>query len=104
MERTFVKNCKLNVTRVALAGAALLMTTHVVSSANPKSIRGVVQSGGTGSSQPLPNVHVTLLEATPALPTTIGEATTDVSGQFAIPYSKKSTSSIFFVKAGSSYR
>lgn len=47
----------------------MFLTADGALSANPKSVRGVVQTGGTSSSQPLPNVHVTLLEATPALPT-----------------------------------
>ena len=98
MDRTLMKSCKLIITRVVIAIAALVMTTHAVSSANPKSVRGVVQTGGTTSSQPLPNVHVTLFEATPALPV-VGQATTDASGQFTIPYRKSSSSSIFFLKA-----
>ena len=54
-----MKNCKLIITRVVVAGVAIFMTAHAVSSANPKSVHGVVQTGGTSSSQPLPNVHVT---------------------------------------------
>ena len=42
-----MKNCKLIITRVVVAIAALVMTTHAVSSANPKSVRGVVQTGAT---------------------------------------------------------
>ena len=94
-----MKNHKLIITRVLVAGAAMLMTAHPVSSANPKSLRGAVQTGGTSSSQPLPNVHVTLFEATSALPTIVGQTTTDGSGQFTISYRKSSSSSIFFVKA-----
>jgi hypothetical protein len=85
------------ITRVVVA--ALFMTAHAVSSANPKSLRGVVQTGGTSSSQPLPNVHVTLFEATPALPTSVGQANTDPSGRFTIPYTKSKSSGIFFLKA-----
>ncbi len=59
----------------------------------------MVQTGGTTSSQPLPNVHVILFEATRALPTTLGEATTDASGRFTIPYRKSTSHSIFFVQA-----
>ena len=77
----------------------MLLTAHHVSSANPKSLHGVVQTGGTTSSQPLPNVHVTLFEATRALPAALGQATTDASGRFTIPYKKSSSSSIFFVEA-----
>src|SRR6476646_1803363 len=84
---------------ILVAGAAMFMTAHAISSANPKSLRGVVQTGGTSSSQPLPNVHVTLFEATEALPITVCEATTDASGRFTIPYRKSNSSSIFFLKA-----
>jgi hypothetical protein len=99
MDRISMKNCKLIVTRLVVTGAAILMTAHAVSSANPKLLPGVVQTGGTSSSQPLPNVLVTLLEATPAIPTVVGQATTDASGRFTIPYSKSNSSSIFFLKA-----
>jgi hypothetical protein len=85
--------------RVLLAGAAILLTAHGVSSASPRSLSGVVQTGGTTSSQPLPDVHVTLFEATHALPAVLGQATTDASGRFTIPYRKSSSTSIFFVKA-----
>ena len=82
-----------------LAGAAIVLTAHAVSSANPRSLSGVVQTGGTTSSQPLPDIHVTLFEATRALPSALGQATTDASGRFTIPYKKSSSSSIFFVEA-----
>jgi hypothetical protein len=88
----------VTVTRVLLAGAAVLLIDGVLS-ANLKSLSGVVQTGGTTSSQPLPNVHVTLFEATQALPAALGQATTDASGRFSIPYRASSSSSIFFVKA-----
>ncbi len=94
-----MKNCKLIITRVVVGGVAIFMTAHAVSSANPKSVRGVVLTGGTRSSEPLPNVHVTLFEATPAVPTVVGQATTDASGRFTIPYTKSKSSSIFFLKA-----
>jgi hypothetical protein len=94
-----MKNYMVTITRVLLAGAAVLLTADGVLSANPRSLTGVVQTGGTSSSQPLPNVHVTLFEATSALPTVVGQATTDASGRFTIPYRKSSSSSIFFVKA-----
>lgn len=86
-------------TRVLLAGVAILLVAHGSSSANPRSLSGVVQTGGTTSSQSLPSVHVTLFEATRALPAVLGQATTDASGRFTIPYKNSSTSSIFFVKA-----
>ena len=93
-----MRNLTLMVAPV-VAMAAMFAATSGVSSANPRSLSGVVQTGGTTSSQPLPNVHVTLLEATSALPATLGQATTDAAGRFTIPYRKASSSSIFFVKA-----
>ena len=88
----------LTTARVLVTGA-IFLTADLALSANPKSLSGVVQTGGTASSEPLPNVHVALFEATQALPTVVGEATTNASGQFTIPYNKRSSSSIFFVKA-----
>src|SRR5213079_1834088 len=93
-----MRNLTLMVAPV-VAMAAMFAATSGVSTANPKSLSGVIQTGGTTSSQPLPNVHVTLLEATSAFPPTLGQATTDASGRFTIPYRKASSSSIFFVKA-----
>src|SRR5262249_45246121 len=94
-----MKNYKVAITRVLLTGAAIFLTSGEVLPANPKSVIGVVQTGGTSSSQPLPNVHVTLFEATHALPRMVGQATTNSSGQFTIAFNKKSSSSIFFVEA-----
>src|SRR5438093_10277056 len=99
MNKISMRNYRVTITRVLLTGTAIFLSTSGVSSANPRSLSGVVQTGGTTSSQPLPNVHVTLLEATSALPATLGQATTDAAGRFTIPYSKASSSSIFFVKA-----
>jgi len=87
-------------TRILLTAAAILLAVHGSASANPRSLNGVVQTGGTSSSRPLPHVHVTLLEATGAIPTALGDATTDASGRFAIPYGKSTSSSIYFVRAG----
>ena len=99
MNKTTMKNFKLIITRVLLGGAAILLTAHGVLSANPRSLSGVVQTGGTSSSQPLPNVHVTLFEATTGQPATLGQATTDASGRFSIRYTRSTSQSIFFVKA-----
>src|SRR6266481_5129557 len=87
------------IARVLIAAAAIVAATGVVSSASASSLSGVVQTGGTASAQPLPNVSVTLFEATAALPTTVGQATTNASGRFAIPYRRSSSSSIFYAKA-----
>ena len=94
-----MKNYLITITRVLVTSATIFLTADGVLSANPKSLSGVVQTGGTSSSQPLANVAVTLFEATQALPTTVGQATTDGSGRFTIPYRNRSSSSIFFVKA-----
>ena len=77
----------------------MLLTADGALSANPRSLSGVVQTGGTSSSQPLPNVNVTLFEATLGRPTALGHTTTDAAGRFAIPYKKNRSSSIFFVNA-----
>ena len=90
---------RLTITRVLLSGAAIFLTADRVSSANPRSLSGVVQTGGTSSSRPLPDVSVTLFEATAAQPTALGQATTDTSGRFTIRYTRSSSSSIFFVRA-----
>jgi hypothetical protein len=94
-----MRNFKLSLTRVLLTGAAILLTADGVLSANPRSLSGVVQTGGTSSSQPLPNVSVTLFEATTGQPATLGQATTDASGQFSIRYTRNTSQSIFFVQA-----
>ena len=78
----------VTITRVLLAGGDFTNCDEA-SSASPQSLSGVVQTGGTSSSQPLPNVHVTLFEATTGQPTTLGEATTDASGRFTIPYTRE---------------
>ena len=89
----------VTITRVLLAGAAVLLTAGGVLSANPRSLSGVVQTGGASSSQPLPNVHVTLFEATLGEPTELGHATTDGSGRFSIRYTRSTSRTIFFVQA-----
>jgi hypothetical protein len=67
---------KLRRHHVLLAGAALLLTAYDGSSANPRSLSGVVQTGGTSSSQALANVQVSLFEATTGQPTMLDQATT----------------------------
>src|SRR5437762_4704470 len=99
MNKILMRNHIITITRLLLVGAAVLLTTDAALSGNPKSLSGVVQTGGTSSSQPLPNVNVTLFEATLGQPTALGHATTDASGRFTIPYKKSSSSSIFFVRA-----
>jgi hypothetical protein len=99
MNRISTRNYTVTITRVLLAGAAVLLPADGVLSANPKSLSGVVQTGGTTSSQPLPDVQVTLFEATLGQPTALGAATTDADGRFAIPYRKKTSSSIFYISA-----
>ena len=86
------------ITIVLLAGAALLLTADGVLSAR-NLLNGVVQTGGTNSNRPLPNVHVTLFETTTGQPRTLGEATTNCSGQFSISSSRSTSQSIFFLQA-----
>jgi len=83
----------------ALAGAVILLTAHCALSATSRSLGGVVQTGGTDSNQPLPNVQVALFEATTGQPAMLGQATTDGSGQFSIRYTRSTSRSIFFVQA-----
>jgi sugar lactone lactonase YvrE len=85
--------------RRSKAGAAILTALWIASSAGAGSLSGLVQTGGTGSTERLANVPVTLLEATTAHPTVLGEATTDASGQFVIVSPKDSSPSIFYVSA-----
>src|SRR6266536_4725419 len=99
MNKILMRNYMVTLTRVLLTGAAVLLTADGALSGNPRSLSGVVQTGGTSSSQPVPNVQVTLFEATRTLPSALGQATTDVLGRFTIPYKKSSSSSIFFVRA-----
>jgi hypothetical protein len=99
MKKILMRNHTITIMHMLLAAAAVLLTADGVLSANPRSLSGVVQRGGTTSSQPLPNVNVTLFEATLALPAIVGQTTTDASGRFTIAYRKSSSSSIFFVKA-----
>jgi hypothetical protein len=60
--------------RVLIAAASILIATRAVSSAGASSLSGMVQTGGTASAQPLPNVSVTLLELFNDPPTTVGQA------------------------------
>ena len=73
MNKISMRNYMITITRVLLTGAAIFLTANGLSSANARSLGGVVQTGGTDSSQPLPNVTVTLFEATNGRPTALGE-------------------------------
>ena len=86
-------------TSPVLASAAMFMAMLGVPSASATTLNGVVQTGGTCSTQPLAHVQVTLFEATTAQPTVLGQATTDASGQFSIRPPKNISSSIFYVSA-----
>src|SRR6266704_6873039 len=77
MNKISMRNYMVTITRMLVAGTAILLTAHGVSSVNPRSLSGVVQTGGTTSNQPLPNVNVTLFEATTGEPAMLGEAITD---------------------------
>src|SRR5438477_11491996 len=99
MNKISMKNYLVTITRVLLAGTAALLSADSALSANPRSLSGVVQTGGTSSSQPLPNVHATLFEATTGQPTMLGQATTDASGRFSIRYTRSTSQTIFYVQA-----
>src|SRR5436190_5156433 len=98
MNKISMRNYMVTITRMLLAGAAILLTAHGVSSASPRSLSGVVQTGGTSSSQPLPDVHVTF-EAATGEPAMLGQATTDASGRFSIRYTRSTSQTIFYVQA-----
>src|SRR6266704_725938 len=99
MNKISMRNYMVTITRMLVAGTAILLTAHGVSSVNPRSLSGVVQTGGTASSQPLPNVHATLFEAATGQPAMLGQATTDASGRFSIRYTRSTSQSIFYVQA-----
>jgi hypothetical protein len=83
-----------------LLPALLVALTAVVSwPANAASISGIVQTGGTASSEPLANVRVTLFEATTAEPTLLGQATTDSLGHFTIESPTDHSPSIYYLNA-----
>jgi DNA-binding beta-propeller fold protein YncE len=73
------------ITNHTLVAVAVISTaTGSFSSAGSASLSGVVQTGGTSLALPLPNVSVTLFEATNAQPVVLGQATTDAAGRFVI--------------------
>src|SRR6266487_3634642 len=86
-------------TAPVLASAAMFIATLSVPSASGTTLNGMVQTGGTSSTQPLAHVDVTLFEATTTRPTVLAQATTDASGQFSITSPKNTSSSIFYVSA-----
>lgn len=85
--------------RVLLVLATIVLTVHQAAAADPMLLSGVVQTGGTGSSQPLSNVNVTLFEASSTLPATLGQATTDAAGRFSIRSPRSTSPTLFFVQA-----
>jgi len=84
---------------LVLASAAMLVTTLSVPSTSAATLNGIVQTGGTCSTQPLAQAHVTLFEATTGQPTVIGQTTTDAFGRFSIQSPNNMSSSIFYVSA-----
>src|SRR6266550_6601460 len=99
MSKISMRNYMVTISRVLLVAAAILLTADGALCTSPGSLSVVVQTGGTRSSQPLPNVHVSLFEATTGQPTMLGQATTNGSGQFSIRYTRGTSQSIFFVQA-----
>jgi len=94
-----MRNFMFMTARLLIAASAIVVATGVVSSASAFSLNGVVQTGGTASTQPLADVDITLFEATPARPTVLGRATTNAFGQFTITSPQNTSSSIFYVSA-----
>ena len=62
-------------------------------------LAGTVQSGGTGTVQPLAGATVTLYQTTAGAPTTIGSATAGADGRFSIPGTSTGTDGIFYATA-----
>jgi len=94
-----MRMARLMSSHVLVAAAAWLIGMSAVGAASGAALNGVVQTGGTGSPTPLANVKVTLFEATSAQPSALGQATTNASGGFAIPYRQGSSASIFYLVA-----
>ncbi len=66
-----------------------------------KLLTGTVQSGGPGSAnvKPLPNVPVTVYEATDREPLRVGTATTDAEGRFELHMERDKSERIFYATA-----
>ncbi len=62
-------------------------------------LNGTVQSGGTSSTNPLPNVTVRLYEAGSNQPVILATTNTDSAGKFSLRSPKATTSGIFFISA-----
>ena len=99
MNKIWIRSYLTTLTHVLLTGATLLLCPDSALATNAWSLTGVVQTGGTRSSQPLPNVRVSLFEATTGQSTMLGQAITNGSGQFSIHYARGTSQSIFFVQA-----
>jgi hypothetical protein len=95
----FIRSVRERVQHQALHLALLVTLAYLTSSAGAASLRGIVQTGGTAGKTPLPNVNVTLFEATTGQPTVLGKATTNASGQLEIASPSDTSASIFFVSA-----
>jgi hypothetical protein len=66
-----------------------------------KLLTGIVQSGEPGSAnlKPIPNVPVTIYEATVEDPSPLGTATTDAEGRFELPMERDQSERIFYAVA-----
>jgi len=66
-----------------------------------KLLNGIVQSGepGNASVEPLPNVVVTVYEATAQDPLPVGTATTDGDGRFELHVERDKSERIFYATA-----
>ena len=67
--------------------------------ANPVTLNGAVQSGGTSTPTPLRNARVLLFEATGGSPNLLGAALTDEQGNFSLTSPKGTTGTVFYAAA-----
>lgn len=64
-----------------------------------KLLIGIVQSGGPANAQPIPDVSVTVYEATAQEPSIVGTAKTDAEGRFSLHMDRDKSDRIFYATA-----
>jgi hypothetical protein len=62
-------------------------------------LTGVVQSGGPTDTQPIPNINVTIFEATADTPVHVGSARTNSDGEFEFHLDRNTSERIFYASA-----
>ena len=82
--------------RIATVSVAIFCMTSSLFAAT---ISGTIQSRGTSFFVPLPNVNVTLFEATAGTPKELGQTRSDSFGHFLVTSANDSSASIFFITA-----